>query len=105
MVHQRPGERVFGIRDLLPHRDGRAFDRIASRYIDPELSIRHGRERVHHLADARGHHPYPFDSRLALGRRSLEFDFHLTAGGQAGLRHSPFKRGMREFESHPADQI
>ena len=27
-----------------------------------------------------------------------------AGGGQVGLRHSPFKRGMRGFKSHPADQ-
>lgn len=36
---------------------------------------------------------------------AFAYRFSVTAGGQVRLRHSPFKRGMREFESHPADQI
>ena len=36
---------------------------------------------------------------------AFAYRYSVTAGGQVGLRHSPFKRGMREFESHPADQF
>jgi hypothetical protein len=35
----------------------------------------------------------------------IRVEIHPSIGSQVGPRHSPFKRGIRGFESHPIDQL